>query len=154
MIRIQGVLAESHEGGRLVCTIRVVTSLAALTGLRRRCFVTCAATCRQAERVTRWCVCVLSPATLLSCLPRGYAPQPGAGRRRACGVLTWRCVLAGVRIMSLGVPKIKVGDTFPTDIIVHIGFAGNTPSAPQKTGSLVGDKKCLVVTLPGAFTPT
>ena len=56
--------------------------------------------------------------------------------------------------MSLGVPKIKVGDTFPTDIIVHIGFAGNTPTAPQKTGSLVSDKKCLVVTLPGAFTPT
>jgi len=56
--------------------------------------------------------------------------------------------------MSLGEPKIKVGDSFPTDVIVHVGFAGNTPSAPQTIGSLVAGKKCLVVTLPGAFTPT
>ena len=56
--------------------------------------------------------------------------------------------------MSLGSPKIKEGDVFPKDVIVHVGFAGNTPSAPQSTGSLVDGKKCLVVTLPGAFTPT
>ena len=34
--------------------------------------------------------------------------------------------------MSLGEPKIKVGDSFPTDVIVHQGFAGNTPDAPKK----------------------
>ena len=107
---------------------------------------------REGHQVVRVRALSRRPSALVS-LER-YAPQPGAGRRRACGVLTWRCVLAGVRIMSLGVPKIKVGDLFPTDVTVHIGFAGNTPSAPQKTGSLVGDKKCLVVTLPGAFTPT
>ena len=46
--------------------------------------------------------------------------------------------------MSLGEPKIKVGDTFP-DVTVHIGFAGNTPTAPQSTSSLVSGKKVLVV---------
>ena len=46
--------------------------------------------------------------------------------------------------MSLGAPKIKVGDKFP-DVTVHIGFAGNTPTAPQKTSSLVAGKKCLFV---------
>ena len=56
--------------------------------------------------------------------------------------------------MSLGEPIIKVGDTFPTDVIVHIGFAGNTPTAPQKVGSLTAGKKVLFVSLPGAFTPT
>ena len=56
--------------------------------------------------------------------------------------------------MSLGDPKIKVGDTFPKDVTIHIGFAGNTPTAPQTTGSLLAGKKILVVTLPGAFTPT
>jgi len=55
--------------------------------------------------------------------------------------------------MSLGAPKVKVGDTFP-EVTVHVGFAGNTPSAPQTTTSLLTGKKCLVVTLPGAFTPT
>ena len=56
--------------------------------------------------------------------------------------------------MSLGSPKVAVGDTFPQDVIVHIGFAGNTPSAPQPSGVLVNGKKVLFVTLPGAFTPT
>ena len=56
--------------------------------------------------------------------------------------------------MSLGEAKIKVGDEFPKDVTVHIGFAGNTPSAPQSSGSLVAGKKVLFVTLPGAFTPT
>ena len=55
---------------------------------------------------------------------------------------------------GLGVPKVKVGDSFPTDVTVHIGFAGNTPNAPQKSGTLVAGKKVLFVTLPGAFTPT
>ena len=56
--------------------------------------------------------------------------------------------------MSLGEPIIKVGDAFPKDVTVHIGFAGNTPTAPQKSGDLVAGKKVLFVTLPGAFTPT
>lgn len=55
---------------------------------------------------------------------------------------------------SLGSPKIAVGGAFPKDVTVHIGFAGNTPSAPQSSGSLVAGKKVLFVTLPGAFTPT
>ena len=56
--------------------------------------------------------------------------------------------------MSLGEPTIKVGDKMPADVVVHIGFAGNTPSAPQKLGGLLAGKKVLLVSLPGAFTPT
>lgn len=56
--------------------------------------------------------------------------------------------------MSLGEPAIKVGDKIPADVVVHVGFAGNTPTAPQTIGSLLTGKKCLLVTLPGAFTPT
>ena len=59
-----------------------------------------------------------------------------------------------VRVMSLGKPTIAVGAKFPSDVVVHVGFAGNTPSAPQTVGSLVAGKKILFVTLPGAFTPT
>ena len=51
-------------------------------------------------------------------------------------------------------PTIKVGDTFPMDVVVHQGFAGNTPDAPKKMSSFLSGKKCLVVSLPGAFTPT
>jgi len=39
-------------------------------------------------------------------------------------------------------------------VVVHVGFAGNTPSAPQKMETLLAGKKALVVSLPGAFTPT
>jgi len=56
--------------------------------------------------------------------------------------------------MSLGEPKVKVGDKFPMDVVVHVGFAGNTPTAPQKMEALLTGKKALVVSLPGAFTPT
>ena len=56
--------------------------------------------------------------------------------------------------MSLGEPKIKVGDTMPMDVIVHQGFAGNTPSAPQPMKTFLAGKKVLLVSLPGAFTPT
>jgi peroxiredoxin len=49
---------------------------------------------------------------------------------------------------------VKVGDTIPPDVVVHIGFAGNTPTAPQTMGSLLKNRKVLLVTLPGAFTPT
>tara|TARA_B110001452_G_scaffold78286_1_gene63832 strand:+ start:336 stop:494 length:159 start_codon:yes stop_codon:yes gene_type:complete len=50
---------------------------------------------------------------------------------------------------------IKVGDTFPTDAVVHIGFAGGpTPATPVTSGSIAGKGKILYVTLPGAFTPT
>ena len=50
---------------------------------------------------------------------------------------------------------IKVGDAFPTDPVVHIGFAGGpTPCTPQTAGELMSAGKVLFVTLPGAFTPT
>ena len=50
---------------------------------------------------------------------------------------------------------IKVGDNFPTDAVLHIGFAGGpTPSTRVATGALTAGKKVLFVTLPGAFTPT
>ena len=50
---------------------------------------------------------------------------------------------------------IAVGDAFPTGAVVHIGFAGGpTPATPVTSKSLVDGKKVLVVTLPGAFTPT
>jgi peroxiredoxin len=56
--------------------------------------------------------------------------------------------------MSLGKPTIKVGDTLPMDVLVHKGFAGNTPDAPQKMSAFLKGKKVLLVSLPGAFTPT
>ena len=56
--------------------------------------------------------------------------------------------------MSLGEPKIKVGDTMPMDVIVHQGFAGNTPDAPKPLSAFLKGKKVLLVSLPGAFTPT
>lgn len=44
---------------------------------------------------------------------------------------------------------IKVGDTFPTAPSVQIKFKEN-----HTMGSLIEGKKVLIVTLPGAFTPT
>jgi len=50
---------------------------------------------------------------------------------------------------------IKVGDEFPTTAVVHIGFAGGpTPCTPTTTKDIMCTGKILVVTLPGAFTPT
>jgi len=50
---------------------------------------------------------------------------------------------------------VTVGSPFPTDAVVHVGFAGGpTPATPVTTGSLISGLKVLVVTLPGAFTPT
>ena len=40
------------------------------------------------------------------------------------------------------------------DVVVHQGFAGNTPSAPKPMSTFLNGIKALVVTLPGAFTPT
>jgi peroxiredoxin len=56
--------------------------------------------------------------------------------------------------MSLGAPKIKVGDTIPMDVVVHQGFAGNTPDAPKPMSAFLKGKNVLLVSLPGAFTPT
>jgi len=50
---------------------------------------------------------------------------------------------------------VTVGSSFPTDAVVHVGFAGGpNPATPVTTGSLIKGLKVLVVTLPGAFTPT
>ena len=74
---------------------------------------------------------------------------------------------------------IGVGSTFPMDVIVHqgaraqppilflfapltpcsirftiAGFAGNTPDAPKPMSTFLSGAKALVVSLPGAFTPT
>ena len=58
-------------------------------------------------------------------------------------------ILSGVASKAVG-----VGSAFPMDAIVHCGFAGNTPSAPQPMKNFLAGKKALVVSLPGAFTPT
>ena len=50
--------------------------------------------------------------------------------------------------------KIGVGSMVPMDVVVHKGFAGNTPSAPQPMSAFLKGKKVLLVSLPGAFTPT
>ena len=49
---------------------------------------------------------------------------------------------------------LSVGSAFPMDAIVHNGFAGNTPDSPQPMSSFLEGKRAIVVTLPGAFTPT
>jgi len=49
---------------------------------------------------------------------------------------------------------IVVGSTFPMDVVVHQGFAGNTPDAPKPMSAFLTGIKALVVSLPGAFTPT
>jgi len=49
---------------------------------------------------------------------------------------------------------IGVGSNFPMDTIVHCGFAGNTPDAPKPMSHFLSGIKALVVSLPGAFTPT
>ena len=51
-------------------------------------------------------------------------------------------------------PGVGVGSPFPMDAVVHCGFAGNTPTAPQPMKNFLAGKTCLVVSLPGAFTPT
>jgi len=49
-----------------------------------------------------------------------------------------------------GVPKVKTGDKFPMDVVVQ-----HTWKKAYSMGQLVeGCKKFLVITLPGAFTPT
>ena len=62
------------------------------------------------------------------------------------------------RILSGGAAavaaKIGVGSMVPMDVVVHKGFAGNTPSAPQPMSAFLKGKKVLLVSLPGAFTPT
>jgi len=40
------------------------------------------------------------------------------------------------------------------DVVVHQGFAGNTPDAPKPMSAFLTGIKALVVSLPGAFTPT
>ena len=55
---------------------------------------------------------------------------------------------------AVGAAAIGVGSMFPMDVIVHQGFAGNTPSAPKPMSAFLKGKKALVVSLPGAFTPT
>ena len=49
---------------------------------------------------------------------------------------------------------VAVGDSFPTDAVVHIGFAGGPSPATPIPSSKLTEGNVLVVTLPGAFTPT
>lgn len=58
--------------------------------------------------------------------------------------------------ISLTVNKmtVSVGSNIVSDAIVHIGFVGNVPDAQRTMRSLLENKKVLLVTLPGAFTPT
>ncbi len=51
---------------------------------------------------------------------------------------------------DLGKPNVGVGDKFPTEPIVHVGF----PKAMPVSKLLEGKSKVLFVSLPGAFTPT
>ena len=47
----------------------------------------------------------------------------------------------------------KPGAAFP-NVRVDIGFVGLDPANAKQSADLVKGKKCLVVPLPGAFTPT
>jgi hypothetical protein len=49
---------------------------------------------------------------------------------------------------------IGVGSNFPMDVVVHQGFAGKFPDAPKPMSTFLKGAKALVVSLPGAFTPT
>lgn len=50
---------------------------------------------------------------------------------------------------------VRLGEKLPgLSTTVHVGFAGTQPDAPRTVESLVGTGKTLLVTLPGAFTPT
>ena len=61
----------------------------------------------------------------------------------------------GQLLLSASVQKgVGVGSTFPMSAIVHQGFAGNTPDAPKPMSAFLTGVKALVVSLPGAFTPT
>ena len=61
----------------------------------------------------------------------------------------------GQLLLSASVgPTVGVGSNFPMDVIVHHGFAGNTPDAPKPMSTFLSGAKALVVSLPGAFTPT
>lgn len=60
----------------------------------------------------------------------------------------------GQLLLSATGPSIGVGSNFPMDVIVHHGFAGNTPDAPKPMSHFLNGIKALVVSLPGAFTPT
>ena len=51
---------------------------------------------------------------------------------------------------DLGKPKVAVGDKFPMEPVIQVGFKNAMP-----VGKLFEDKsKVLFVSLPGAFTPT
>ena len=61
----------------------------------------------------------------------------------------------GNLLLSSSLSKaVGVGSNFPMDVIVHQGFAGNTPDAPKPMSAFLTGVKALVVSLPGAFTPT
>jgi len=51
---------------------------------------------------------------------------------------------------DLGMPKVAVGDAFPMDAVVQVGFKNAMPMSKL----FEGKSKVLVVSLPGAFTPT
>jgi len=61
----------------------------------------------------------------------------------------------GQILLNTSVAKaIGLGSAFPMDVVVHQGFAGNTPDAPKPMSAFLTGVKALVVSLPGAFTPT
>ncbi len=49
--------------------------------------------------------------------------------------------------------SVNVGDRFPA-CSGDIGFLGKIPDARKSMPDLLKGKKCIVVSLPGAFTPT
>lgn len=83
----------------------------------------------------------IDPCFSPQCLPVAFSADPIAA-------------IGQILLNSTVAKTIGVGSNFPMDTIVHCGFAGNTPDAPKPMSHFLSGIKALVVSLPGAFTPT
>ena len=83
--------------------------------------------------------------------PLAQFPLSPSARRASqqCMLLARRSLRSTSTFRRALSTMIKVGDTFPTAPSVQIKFKEN-----HTMGSLIEGKKVLIVTLPGAFTPT
>ena len=89
-------------------------------------------------------------ATLFPLSSLTTRPSPLARRAsQQCMLLARRSLRSTSTFRRALSTMIKVGDTFPTAPSVQIKFKEN-----HTMGSLIEGKKVLIVTLPGAFTPT
>ena len=87
-----------------------------------------------------------TPASPLAQFP--FSPSARRASQQ-CMLLARRSIRSTSTFRRALSTMIKVGDTFPTAPSVQIKFKEN-----HTMGSLIEGKKVLIVTLPGAFTPT